>query len=548
MVTRARVVSAAVLGGLVCVSILALSADTGARAEQEPQAAAAGQATLKVMKPVGHGRSAPLKSYLTRDAPGTESEREAPAVREPSAARAPGGGGGGTGGGSTDPVLQTSYPPAAPPMTVSSFDGIGWTGSVPPDTNVAVGDMQVVEVVNTYFAIFDKSGNLQAGPSEIRQMFASLPTDDCYTRRGSDPIVLYDRMAGRWLIARYVFATNFLCVALSQTSDATGAYYLYSYYFGPNTADYPKFGVWPDAYYFTANSFAPPLDEGPFIGAQACAFDRASMLVGAAGTVVCFQGTTQWYSLLPADLDSDLPPPAGSPAYFMQLGSGALGLFKFRPDFVTPSNSTFIGPTNVKVGKFANSCSIPQPDVPDKVESLSGRLMYRLSYRNFGAYESLLATHTVQIKLSGGCSQSGIRWYEIRTPGGTPTVRQQSTFSPNATTYRWMPSIAQDRLGNILLGFSASSTTVYPAIRYTVRLGTDPLNQMQPEQIVQVGVGAQTPSPSSTSGRNRWGDYASVSIDPTDGCTMWFATEYLTFTGYNNWATHLISVRFPGCS
>ena len=549
MTARVRLVSLALFGILVSVTVLAMPSGSGVSQERggQPESSqAAEQPRLTVMKPIGHGRSAALRSYVVRDLPA--SEHEAPEVRETSPARAPGGGSGGSTGGNNDPALQTSYPSSAPPVTLSSFDGIAWTGSVPPDTNAAVGDTQVVEVVNTQFAVFDKGGNLQAGPSEMRQMFASLPNDECAIRRGSDPVVLYDRLAGRWLVARYVFATNFLCVALSQTSDAAGAYYLYSYYFGPNTADYPKFGVWPDAYYFTANTFAPPLDEGPFIGAQACAFDRASMLAGAAGSVICFQGTTQWRSLLPADLDSALPPPAGSPNYFLQLDANALSLFKFRPDFVTPGNSTFTGPTTIKVAKFANGCCIPQPDVSEKLESLGGRLMYRLSYRNFGGYESLLATHTVQVKLNGSGSQTAIRWYEIRTPGGTPTVWQQSTFSPDTTTYRWLPSIAQDRQGNILLGYNASGANVYPAVRYTARLATDPLNQMQPERVVQLGLGSQIVSPTSTSGRNRWGDYASVSVDPADGCTMWFAAEYLTFTGYNNWTTRLLSARFAGCS
>ena len=184
----------------------------------------------------------------------------------------------------------------------------------------------------------------------------------------------------------------------------------------------------------------------------------------------------------------------------------------------------------------------------ETLESLSGRLMYRLSYRNFGTYESLLVNHTVQIKLNASGTQTGIRWYEIRTPNGTPTVWQQSTYSPDTTTFRWMGSIAQDRQGNMFLGYSASSATVSPSIRYAVRLATDPRHQMQREGIIQAGLGSQVLSPTNTSGRDRWGDYASVSVDPVDGCTMWFATEYLMFTGYDNWATHLFSVRFPTCS
>lgn len=154
----------------------------------------------------------------------------------------------------------------------------------------------------------------------------------------------------------------------------------------------------------------------------------------------------------------------------------------------------------------------------------------------------------MQIQFNGNAPQTGIRWYEIRTPNGTPTVYQQSTFSPDTATYRWMGSIAQDKLGNMFLGFSASSTTTFPSVRFTVRRGGDPLNQMQPESLIKAGLGSQTVSSTSTSGRDRWGDYATVAVDPSDGCTLWFATEYLTATGSDKWATHLFSAKFSGCS
>jgi hypothetical protein len=342
-----------------------------------------------------------------------------------------------------------------------------------------------------------------------------------------------------------------MCIGVSLTSDAAGAYQLYSYSFGPNTADYAKFGVWPDAYYMSANTFNP---SDQFIGGQACAFDRVAMLAGAAApAVVCFQSSNSWPSLLPADLDSATPPPAGAPNYFLHLnpGDNALNLFKFHADFVTPSNSTFTGPTVIPVAKFDVGCGacVPQPGTNQKLETLASRLMFRLSYHNFGGYESLLVNHAVQPALnSNNKTQLGIRWYEVRNPGGTTVVAQQSTFSPDTATYRWMGSMAQDKQGNMFLGFSASSGTLFPSIRYTGRRATDPLNQMQPEKNLITGLGHQVLSPTNTSGRDRWGDYATVALDPVDGCTFWFATEYLTVSGYNNWATHLVSAKFAGCN
>jgi hypothetical protein len=504
-------------------------------------------AELKVLHPMGHGQSQVARDLARLD---LRPEFEAP---EPGKTRPDKPAGGGGGNGNTDPVLQTSYPNSAPPVVLQTFGGITWTGSVPPDTNVAVGDTQVMLVVNSQFMVYEKSsGNaLMSNPAPIKSLFASLGSDPCATYGGGDPVFLFDRLAHRWVTTHYTFTPNYMCSGISDTTDATGTYHVYSYSFGPNTADYAKFGVWPDGYYMSANTFAP---SGGFIGRQACAFDRVALLAGAQNpAVVCFQSSNSWPSLLPADLDSATPPPAGAPNYFVNLGSNgaSLNLYEFHADFQTPSNSSMTGPKTITVAKFDQPCGacVPQPGVKETLETLGSRLMFRLSYRNFGAYESLLVNHAVQVaQNSNKQTQTGIRWYELRNPGGTPVAWQQSTFSPDTSIYRWMGSLAQDKQGNIFLGYSASSSAVFPSIRYTGRLATDPAGQMQHENVLVTGLGSQVVSPNSTSGRDRWGDYASVAVDPTDGCTFWFATEYLTFSGYGNWATHLVSAKFGGCS
>jgi len=498
---------------------------------------------MRVLRPVSHAVSKALRDL---DRFERQPEFEAPEPGKTAPSKPPAGGG----NGNNDPVLQTIYPSSAAPAVLRTFGGITWTGSVPPDTNLAVGDTQVMEIVNSMFVIYDKAGGLLAGPSSLKSVFAGLGTDACATYGGGDPVVVYDRLANRWVTTHYTFTPNYMCIGVSQTSDATGAYNLYSYSFGPNTADYAKFGVWSDGYYMSANTFSP---TDSFLGGQACAFDRAAMIAGALSpAVVCFQSAGSWASLLPADLDSTTAPPAGAPNYFVNLGNGnALNLYKFHADFATPANSTFTGPTTITVAKFDQGCysCIPQPGTKEQLESLASRLMFRLSYQRFAGYESLLVNHAVQVvQNSNTKTQTGIRWYEIRNPGGTPVVAQQSTFSPDTTTYRWMGSIAQDKQGNMFLGYSASSSTLFPSIRYTGRLATDPLNQMQSEKTLITGLGNQILSPQNTSGRDRWGDYATVAVDPVDGCTFWFATEYLTFSGYNNWATHLVSAKFAGCN
>jgi hypothetical protein len=328
---------------------------------------------------------------------------------------------------------------------LASFGGLTWTGSVPPDTNLAVGDTQVMEMVNSMFMIYDKAGTPEAGPASLKSVFAPLGDDPCATYGGGDPVVVYDRLANRWVTTHYTFTPNYMCIGVSQTSDATGPYNLYSYSFGPNTADYAKFGVWSDAYYMSANTFNP---AGSFIGGQACAFDRAAMIAGAPSpAVVCFQSAGSWPSLLPADLDSTTPPPAGAPNYFLHLNSSgnAVNLYKFHADFTTLSNSTFTGPTVIPVAKFSQGCGacVPQPGTNQKLETLASRLMFRLSYHNFGGHESLLVNHAVQVAInSNSKTQTGIRWYEIRNPGGTPVVAQQRSFARHDHG-RWRGSMAR---------------------------------------------------------------------------------------------------------
>jgi hypothetical protein len=451
-----------------------------------------------------------------------------------------GGGNARPGGGAwTDTALQASYPSPFAATLLTSSEGIGADGVAPPDPNVAVGDTQVVEIVNVEFAVFDKTGTMVQAPAPIHTLFAGLG-GMCETQDGGDPIVLFDRMAHRWFISQLEynsdFSDNLLCTAVSTSADATGSYVAYEWDFGPSLPDYPKIGVWPDAYYFSANIF---YYGAFFLGADACAFDRNAMINGQPAVGLCF--STSQPSLLPASLDGSMLPNAGAPGlYVRNNGTTGLALYRFHVDFVNTNLSTFRS-VNVPVTAFHLACGnggtcVPQPGTTQLLDSLGDRLMYRLSYRNFGTYESLLVNHSVQIRSSS--TQTGVRWYELRNPYGTPSVYQKSTFSPDTTQYRWMGSISQDKQGNMLLGYSASSSTLFPSIGYSGRLVTDPPNQLQSEFVSFFGTGSQT--------INRWGDYSSVAVDPVDDCTFWFAGEYFVTTG-TSWHTRLESLKFPGC-
>jgi hypothetical protein len=422
------------------------------------------------------------------------------------------------------------------------FDGIGADGVAPPDTNGAVGATQFAQVVNVEYAVYDKtSGALLLGPTLIHNIWSGF-IGTCANGDGSDPVVLYDKAAQRWVVGQMNVTLTAYCMAVSTSSDATGSYFRYEFSFGSNTntPDYPKLAVWPDAYYWTANTFSGPTT---FVGANPCAFDRATMLNGGPANMICMQQNSSVDSLLPADLDGATPPPAGEPNFYLQLAApGNLNLFKFHVDFTTPSNSTFTGPTAIPVASFSEACAggtcIPQPRTTQQLDSLGDRLMFRLAYRNFGDHESLVVNHSV---MAG--SSVGVRWYEIRSPNATPTVFQQGTFSPDSQ-YRWMGSIAMDQSSDIAVGYSASSDTNSPAVRYTGRVPSDPAGTMESENSIIEGTGSQTIGGSGS----RWGDYSSMSVDPADDCTFWYTNEYLTTDGTFNWMTRIGSFKFTSCS
>jgi hypothetical protein len=453
-------------------------------------------------------------------------------------------------------AAEQIYPLAAVSATIShNFDGIpdsanGPLGGVPPDENLAVGATQVVEVINTAYQVFDKStGTSVQSPRQISSIFTGVsglcgqgPTSPDYT----DPIVLYDKRAGRWFIAivaaNSTFSTGNQCIAVSSTSDARGTYHRYAFSFGTNIFnDYDKFGVWPDAYYGAFNLFSPT----EFLGAKACAYQRSAMLAGTAAKAVCFTNTSE-FSFLPSDLDGATAPAIGERNFFVDLfSSSALHLFRFHVDFTTPSNSKFTGPIAIAVTSFTQACAatgtcIPQAGTTDQLDSLGDRLMFRLAYRNFGSHESLVVNHAAKTSVAA----SGVRWYEIRNPNATPVVFQQGTLTSGGTSL-WMGSIAMDKVGDLALGFSESSSTIHPSIAFTGRRPSDPLGTMEGITTIFAGKGSQTGG--TANGGNRWGDYSGMAIDPSTDCTFWYVDEYIPSNGNFNFHTRIASFKFPTC-
>src|SRR3954465_13760630 len=493
-----------------------------------------------------HGESAPL--LLMPVAPRSTDRVEHEVKRLPrnfNTAKAP------------DPALQAAGGGPLVPTTSPNFDGVGQAfsgpsgaftvNSAPPDTNGDVGPNHYVQIVNSDFAVFNKTGTPLFGPVPINTLWSGFG-GGCQTNNDGDPVVVYDPIANRWVISQFsVTGANggtipFLqCVAVSQTADPTGSYFRYSFpYTGFN--DYPKMGVWPDGYYTTFNMFNAA--GTAFQGAKVCAYDRAKMLAGAAAAQVCFNTSTAFGGLLPSDLDGSRLPPSGSPAFMVGLGSTAntLAYWKFHVDFVTTANSTFTGPTTLATAAYSEACAggtcIPQSGTTQQLDSLADRLMFRLAYPNFAdGHEGLVVNHSIPAG-----SSTGVRWYELRPDASRNlSLFQQGTYAPDAN-FRWMGSIATDQSGNMALGFSVSSSTVHPEIHYTGRLAGDAAGTMtQGEGTIINGAGSQLANLS------RWGDYSNMTVDPADDCTFWFTTEYIPANGTFNWHTRIGSFKFPGC-
>ena len=471
------------------------------------------------------------------------------------------------------PYTQTAtYQPLGAPIG-ANFEalGVGTPGytisGAPPDTTLGVSDTQIVQWVNTELAVYNKTGTaLLPAPGFIpgNQVWSGLPAGSlCRTFNNGDPLVQYDRIADRWILSQFAFTANnsqnAQCIAVSTSSNALGTYNLYQYGFGTELPDYGKLGVWPDAYYLTYNMFPA---AGGFSGGRACAYDRAAMIAGAAAPVsVCFN-SLNFFSFLPSDLDGDTLPPVGTPNFHISWNwynttpPYTMNMTKFVPNFVTPALSTFndgfggavfssvafplgtntFAPCNDAATSF--QC-VPQLGTTQTLDTLGDRHMYRLVYRNFGSYDALLFTQAVD-NVAGISAQ--LRWWEIRSPNANPpVVYQNSTFAPDAT-FRWMGSAAFDKLGNIGIGYSASSSTINPGIRIAGRRRTDPKNLLRTEAVVQNGTGSQTTS------LERWGDYSTMQIDPANDCTFWYTTQYIGTNGAFNWRTRIASFKFPNCN
>ncbi len=393
---------------------------------------------------------------------------------------------------SPDPVEQSSPGPASLlniGLTVMGIDRT-FCNCEPPDTNAAIGDTQVVEWVNDEYAVYNKStGALELGPIDGNVIWQALG-GACFSQNDGDPIAQWDKANHRWLLSQnYLNGGSggylppyYACVAVSTSADATGTYYEYQFPI-TNFPDYQKWGIWPSGYFQTQNAYVFP--AGQFAGANVCAYNSAKLIHGDnTAEQICFQLSDNDFALLPADLDSRVPPPGNQDefligSYDIDVSRDHLYLYSAHPDFANPSQSTFTGsgltnpitvPTYTPLCPALSHPCIPQKDTSVVLDSLGDRLMYRFAYwddgplANVGSHAGRLPQQHWYVNhvttATGG--QAGVRWYEFRAPVRSVTLSsvslfQSGTFAPDATN-RWMGSIAQDKMGDIALGYSLASS------------------------------------------------------------------------------------------
>ena len=459
-------------------------------------------------------------------------------------------------------VAPTPPAPAVPAPTPSiSFDGLDFANfgaGHPPDTNGDVGPTYYIQTINTSIGIFRKSDGVRVAAFTFNSFFNGHFGNLCDTNNFGDPVVVYDTFEDRWIITDFAFTSTtappvFQCFAVSKSGDpVAGGWNFYSIKVANTAADafddYPKFGIWSDGLYMSANMFN--LSGGAFRNVRVWAFNKTQMYAGAATIqIVSFDAPSGEFSLFPSNARLQTgTPPAGTPDYFASVFNflNAVTFYKFHVDWNNTANSTFSGPfqslspTSWTQFTGANG-RVPTPANP--VDSLSPRLMVQNQYSNFSGVESVWASHTVGASAATP-ALAGVRYYQVDVTGGTvaANVTQAFTYSPETTLHRFMPSVDVDRAGDMAIGYSTSNATQNPAIRYAGRLAGDPVNSItQDEQTLILGTTSQNVT-------NRWGDYSAMSLDP-DGCTFWYTTMYYGgTTPSGNFLTRIGAFSFPSCT
>lgn len=428
--------------------------------------------------------------------------------------------------GGVDPALQAENGTKENGGLRLALNIIGQFGGFPPDPSGAAGPNHYVQAVNSSYRIWNKEGETVTPPYSLNTLWG--------TAGNGDPIVMYDRFAERWFISQFLLdedggSDNGVFIAISETNDPLGAYYAYEFAY-TLFPDYPKYSVWSNAYYMSANSTS----------ADCSAFDRDKMLVGdpTAGVIkMSFPEVYQLFnSIAPAYAEGPIEPDMDEPCYFFAVQDNSypgvstdhIKILKATINWDAPLSSDITIHQELNTEAFNSifaggwTTNLTQKGSTQKLDAIPGIFMYRVQYRRFWEHNTIVLCHNVNV----GGNRAGMRWYELREPNdGVWSIYQQGTYSPDTENNRWLGNLAMDAHGNIAMMYSFTGPDHHPGIRYTGRFKEDPLNIMTvPELTAIEGDAAQT-------GAGRYGDYSQMTMDPTDDRTFWFTGEYIGVGG-----------------
>ncbi|HKS25607.1 MAG TPA: carboxypeptidase regulatory-like domain-containing protein, partial [Thermoanaerobaculia bacterium] len=467
---------------------------------------------------------------------------------------------------------QPHAPAPAPIVTFDGLDFANWGAGHPPDTNGDVGPNYYIQTINTSIGVYNKSTGARVAAFTFDTFMSQGNFGNlCDTDNFGDPVVLYDTFEDRWIITDFAFQLDgsnnvvnppgaFQCFAVSMTGDpVTGGWNYYSINTAGGLGDYPKLGIWPDGLYMSVNMFDYAA-TGSFQNSRLYAFNKTQMYAGSPTVkVVSFDLPADQFTVIPANARLQTgTPPSGSPNYFASIWNflNSAQIWKFHADFNNIPLSTVTGPFDTTMAFWweqydrTGSQVETAPTPANANDTLYPRLMVQNQYSNLGGVESLWDSHTVGAGNPTSnltSTQSAVRYYQINVTGGTVAANttQSFTYSPDATVYRYMPSVAVDRAGDMAIGYTTSNATTNPALKYAGRLAGDAANSItQTEQLMFQGTGSQSGNCGTTC--ERWGDYSAMTLDP-NGCTFWYTNEYYAANGLN-FLTRIGSFKFPSCT
>jgi uncharacterized repeat protein (TIGR01451 family) len=472
------------------------------------------------------------------------------------------------------PPLARAVParPYSPQAIGTSFLGIQLSDTafaIPPDSMGDVGPTQILAITNGRIRVFDKSGVVGGLDTDTDNFFA--PVGGLGT---ADPHVRYDRLSGRWFVTMIdlgplgpivPFGPNGIMIAVSSGSTITGTSSFTFFRFvqdlvgtTPNSdtegfADYDTLGVDKFALYIGVNIFNQDLTA--FIGTTGFVVRKADLIAGTL-TVTPFRqlvGNTCPGSagpIAPQGVNND--DPSATEGYFIGPDLCEYSKLQVRRISNPGGTPTISGNLTVVVPTTVDPIAQVQPSPSRTLDGLDSRLFAAMIHANkITGARTLWTAHNIEVNSSGvgqtGGGRNGSRWYELGSLTTTPALVQAGTLFDSATTNPfgyWIPSVAVSGQGHMALGSSRAGldpVNGFAGVAAAGRFRSDVLGNTQSPTLAQSS--STFYDDGSNMGRQRWGDYSQVGVDPTDDMTMWTFQEYCNAT--NSWGVRVIQLKAP---